>query len=202
MSPDRATTTPHPVVAVEATIRNAWASLPAPDRQLLDAIGASQYCVVIEPIGDAVDGMRRSAGLSGLSSHAKRRLARAYGVWIKELKIVLINAAHPELIGLSDEALEAFVAHLAWHEWGHALSVERCTSDDVFDGRRLLELCPEGLREDIRAAGYGPRSLTHEIVAEVYALLMERRQRAERGQPPWLNSEIYALVQRVTAWTG
>lgn len=186
---------------METTVEKAWASLPVEHRRLLEAIGAQQYCVVYEPLGVAVDGFRRSAALLPLSDVAKRRLARAFGAWIRELKIVLINGSHPDLLSLDPAAAEAFVAHLAWHEWGHALSIERCSIDDVHRGRRLLELCPPGVREDIRAAGYGPTSYTHEIVAEIYALLMERRQRGETGQPPWLNGEIYALVQRVTGWT-
>lgn len=185
---------------VDATVKKAWDSLPAEHRQLLETIGAHQYCVVDEPIGTAVDGFRRSAGLGGLSARAKKRLAAAYGAWISELKIVLINGSHPELATLTAQTVEAFVAHTAWHEWGHALSISRCSPEDVFDGRRLLDLCPPRVGEGIRGASYGPASYTHEIVAEVYALLMERRQRGETGQPPWLNGEIYALLQRVTGW--
>jgi hypothetical protein len=96
--------------------------------------------------------------------------------------------------------MERFVARLAWHEWGHALSVTRCSSDDVSAGSRLLEKCPPGVREDIRSAGYLPRSYTHEVIAEMYALLMERRVRGKSGQPPWLDNEIYKLLQRVTEW--
>ena len=114
---------------------------------------------------------------------------------------MLIQGQHPGLIGLSREAAEAFVARLAWHEWGHALSVERCTDGDVFEGRRFLGLCPPGVAGDIRAAGYGPGSFTHEIVAEVYALLMERSQRGGGGRPAWLHQDIYDLVRRVAGWT-
>jgi hypothetical protein len=157
-------------VDVEATVEKAWASLPAEHRQLLEVVGADQHCVVYESLGDAVDSFRQSAGLPPLTAAAKRRLAKAFGAWIRELRIVLINGSHPDLFGLSPSAAEAFVARLAWHEWGHALSIERCSRDDVFD-------------------------------AEAYALLMERRQRGVKGQPAWLNGEIYALVQRVTGWT-
>ena len=180
----------------------AWASLPHSHRKLLESIGASQRCVVREPLGSAVDGFRLSAGLPGLSQQAKLRLGPAFGVWIQELGIVLINAAHPALVGLSGVATERFVARLAWHEWGHALSVTRCSHDDVFAGRGLLAKCPPGVREDIRSAGYRPQSYTHEVVAEIYALLMERRVRGETGQPPWLDDEIYALLKKVTGWTG
>jgi hypothetical protein len=186
---------------VERIVDLAWASLPLDHRKLLESIGASQRCVVEEPLGEAVDAFRRSAGLRGLSAAAKRRLAPALGVWVQELGIVLVNADHPALVGLSEIAAERFIARLAWHEWGHALSVTRCSPEDIFAGRKLLKACPPGVREDIRAAGYGPQSYTHEVVAETYALLMERRVRGESGQPPWLNTQIYSLLQRVTAWT-
>jgi hypothetical protein len=42
---------------------------------------------------------------------------------------------------------------------------------------------------------------THELVANVYALLMIRRWRNVLGRPEWLNEEIYNLVVRVTGWT-
>jgi hypothetical protein len=186
---------------VERIVDLAWESLPLPHRKLLESIGASQRCVVEEPLGGAVDSFRLSAGLRGLSRQAKLRLVPAFGVWVQELGIVLVNAAHPALVGLSDVATERFVARLAWHEWGHALSVTRCSRDDVFAGRKLLARCPQGVREDIRSAGYGPQSYTHEVIAETYALLMERRVRGESGQPPWLDNEIYSVLKRVTVWT-
>jgi hypothetical protein len=191
----------HVAIDVDVTVAKAWASLPPAHRKLLEVVGASQWCIVDQPIGDAVNELRVSAQLSPLGVPACRRLAPAYGAWIKELRVVLIRGTHPGLRGLSATAAEAFIAHLAWHEWGHALSVERCSRDDIFDGRRLLQLCPRGVREDIRGASYGPSSYTHEIVAEIYALLMERQMRGEGGQPLWLDKEIYNLVRRVTGWT-
>jgi hypothetical protein len=67
-------------------------------------------------------------------------------------------------------------------------------------GRRLLELCPAGIREDVCTAGYGAREYTHEIVAAVYAVMMRRRARGQSAQPPWLEKEIYALFQKLTDW--
>jgi hypothetical protein len=93
------------------------------------------------------------------------------------------------------------LARTAWHEWRHALSVARCSRDDVAAGTRLLGLAPAGIREGIRRAGYGSTDYTHELVAEIYALLMARRQRKASGRPPWLSDEIYSLVKRVTGWS-
>lgn len=88
----------------------------------------------------------------------------------------------------------------AWHEWGHALSIVRCSQEDVAAGRKLLELAPTGLCESILQAGYRSTDYTHELVAETYALLLARHRRGATGRPSWLDSEIYNLVKRVTDW--
>jgi len=77
----------------------------------------------------------------------------------------------------------------------------RCSWQDRRSGQRLLELCPDGIAEDVRSANYGVLSYTHELVAEIFALLMERRQRGQEGKPEWLDPEIYDLICRVTGWT-
>lgn len=188
-------------VDVRATVQKAMASLPAPYRQLLQGVGALQYEVVDQPIGEAVDDFRRSAGLPSLSTAEKNRLADAFGVWIKDLRVVLIRGDHPRLRGLAPTAVEQFIARVVWHEVGHALSIARCSWQDRRSGRRLLDLCPDGIAEDVRSANYGVSSYTHEVVAEVFALLMERRQRGQGGKPGWLDPEIYDLICRVTGWT-
>jgi hypothetical protein len=97
--------------------------------------------------------------------------------------------------------LEYAVARVAWHEWGHALAFHQATESDVAAGSRLLDLAPAPLAANIRAAGYRQREYTHEIVAEVYALLLARRRRGVTGQPSWLHREIYELVRRVVGWS-
>lgn len=189
-------------VDVRATVQKAMASLPPSYRSLLEGVGALEYEVVDQPIGEAVDHFRRSAGLADLPRVERNRLADAYGVWIKDLGVVLIRGDHPRLLGLSPSAAEQFIARVVWHEVGHALSIARCSWQDRRKGRRLLELCPDGIAEDIRSANYGVPSYTHEVVAEVFALLMERRQRGQEGKPEWLDPEIYDLICRVTEWTG
>lgn len=188
------------VIDVRATVRNAMASLPASYSGLLKSVGAIEYEVVDRPIGEAVDHYRRSAGLPGLPRSEQRRLAAAYGVWIRELRVVLIRGDHPQLRGLEPSAVEQFICRVVWHEVGHALSIARCSWQDRRKGRRLLELCPDGISEDIRSANYGVPSYTHEVVAEVFALLMERKQRGQGGKPGWLDPEIYDLICRVTGW--
>ncbi len=86
------------------------------------------------------------------------------------------------------------------HEWGHALSLDRAAQDDIAAGERYLELLPEGFVKLVRGAGYGPREYTHEVVAEVYSMLMGRWRLGQTGQPPWLHAEVYELVRRVAGW--
>jgi len=94
------------------------------------------------------------------------------------------------------------LARIAWHEWGHALSIARCSEEHVAAGVRLLQLAPDGIRNSIRSAGYGERQYTHEVIAETYALMMLRRLAGGSGQPSWLNDEIYELLTETTGWSG
>ena len=112
------------------------------------------------------------------------------------------------LTGISRSALgpvrvaapKEFLADVAWHEWAHALSVERCPAQYVEQGARLLELAPPAIAERIRKAGYREREFTHELIAETYSLLMQRRVRGQHGRPPWLHDEIYNLLRTATRW--
>jgi hypothetical protein len=184
----------------DRVLRRAWLSLPLAHRRLLEEVGASQWRAVDKPLGASANSFLRSSGHPGLPRAERAGLDDALGVWIEELRIVLVSAAHPALASLNATTYEAFLAHVAWHEWGHALGFARCSPEDVAAGARLLSLAPEGVRESIRRAGYRRRDYTHELIAEIYALLMERRRRNACGRPSWLNNEIYNLMQRVTGW--
>jgi hypothetical protein len=107
----------------------------------------------------------------------------------------------PVLIGLDATSYEQMVVHTAWHQLGHALSLARAEPADIRDGRRLLDLAPDGVREFIRGGGYRPRNYVHELVAEIYGLLMLRRRHGDIGPPLWLDDEILELVRRVCGWT-
>jgi hypothetical protein len=179
----------------------AWRSLPARHKQLLESIGASQWQVVRTPLGTAANEFLESAGERLWLPAVRRDADRAFGVWLRELRIVLIRDGHPKLAGLNDATLEEFIARVAWHEWGHALSIERCPPEPLGQGRRLLELAPPGIGERIREAGYRVQDYTHEVIAETYALLMLRRIKGGTGKPSWLDDEIYGLMQTTTDWT-
>jgi hypothetical protein len=182
-------------------VRMAWQSLPPAHRALLESIGAGQWQVVDESLGTVADGFLRSAGHRGLTRAMRRELDRALGLWLHELRIVLINETHPKLAGLDAQTREEFISRIAWHEWAHALSVARCTAEDVAAGPSLMKLAPEGIQKRIRVAGYPRKDHTHEVIAETYALLMVRRLAGRTGRPSWLHHEIYDLLTRVTGWS-
>jgi len=179
----------------------AWRDLPAEHRLLLDNIGARHRDVVDRPLGEYASELYVSAGHPALILGRRNELDRALGVWIEPLRTVIIDAGHPALEGLDDASYESMLVRAAWHEWGHALSSARATGDDISAGDRLLALAPSGIGEFVRGGGYRSSEVAHEVVAEIYALLMARRRRGEIGVPPWLNEEILELVRRVTGWT-
>lgn len=183
----------------ERIVELAWADLPTEHRLLLENIGAAQWRVVDRPLADSVDDLLRSAGHS-LMTADRFGLEHAVGVWVEQLRIVLVDAGHPALSDVDDQTFEMMLARIAWHEWGHALSVVRAESADIADGERLLGIAPTGVAECIRRAGYRRSQYTHELVADIYALLMSRRRRGETGRPPWLDDRIYQLVRRISTW--
>lgn len=118
-------------------------------------------------------------------------------MWVADLRLVLINEAHAELQSADRATREALLTWVAWHEWGHALSVSSSSTHDTNEGARLLELAPEGIRERIRRGNYPRREFIHELIAETYALLMRESIEGRPGQPPWLPNEIYQLMTRI-----
>jgi hypothetical protein len=181
-------------------VERAWVDLPAADRGLLEAIRADGWDVIARPLGTYADDLLRSVGSPGLTPADRLRRDGALGLWVPELRVILINATHPDCSRMDDRTREYALARIAWHEWGHALGIVRATSDDVAAGSRLLDLLPAGLAETIRAAGYLRREYTHEIAAETYAMLMIRRRQGVTGRPAWLPEEVYELVRRVVGW--
>jgi hypothetical protein len=179
----------------------AWADLPSGHRSLLEAVGASQYGVTDEPLGQHANRFLLSAGSTLLSDSLRDELDRAVGVWVPQLRIVLINATHDSFAGLDEQTYEGVIAWVAWHEWGHALSIERATTDDVSEGLTLLGIAPAGIAARVRQGGYRRNEYTHEIVAEVYSMLMLRLRHGADGRPSWLDERIYEIVRRVTGWT-
>jgi hypothetical protein len=183
--------------ATAQLVQLAWDVLPAGDQRLLKQIGASGWEIVAEPLGVAVDARLRSAGHNGSIPARIRADNAALGMWIRELRLVLINEKHGALIDTDRSTREALLTWVAWHEWGHALSIGGQSTHDPAEGDRLLALAPNGIRERIRRAHYPRSEYIHELIAETYALLMREKVEGRSGRPSWLPNEIYNLMARV-----
>lgn len=181
-------------------VRRAWQELPRGDRNLLEAIGANQWQVCGRTLGVFADELLRSAGSGSLPPSEIARANSALALWVPNLRVVLINESHPAFDGLDDPTLDYDLSRVAWHEWGHALSLDRAEQDDIAAGKRYVGLLPEGLARLVREAGYRPGEYTHEVIAEVYSMLMGRQRLGQTGRPPWLHTEVYELVRRVAGW--
>ncbi len=181
-------------------VRRAWQELPHGDRNLLEVISADQWEVCGRALGTYTDELLRSAGCGSLSVAGIARANAALALWVPQLRIVLINKRHPAFDGLDEPTLAYDLSRVAWHEWGHALSLDRAGDDDIAAGERYLGLLPAGVARVVRQAGYRRREYTHEVVAEVYSMLMARRRLGQTGRPSWLHAEVYELVRRVAGW--
>jgi hypothetical protein len=155
-------------------VRRAWRELPLGDRNLLKTISADQWQVCGRPLGAYTDELLRSADRGSLPEGEIARANDALALWNPDLRVMLINEGHPAFDGLDDPSLAYDLSRIAWHEWGHALSIDRTGEDDIAAGERYVELLPDGLAKFVRQAGYRRREYTHEVVAEIYAILMIR----------------------------
>ncbi len=180
-------------------IQLAWDTLPASHRRLLEQIGASRWEIVDRPLGQVTRELLPEPGRRAPSKAQTEADNKALGIWVSELRLVLINEVHPALLGADHATRERLLTWVAWHEWGHALSVASNAPHDPDEGARLLALAPTGIRERIRRANYPRREYIHELIAETYALLMRASVEGRPGQPPWLPNEIYQLMTRIGA---
>ncbi len=183
-------------------VQQAWRELPRDDRDLLEAIGANQWQLCERPLGVVADEMLRSADCGSLPPCEIARANKAVALWVADLRVVLINESHAAFGGgLNGPSVVYNLSRVVWHEWGHALSLDRAEHGDIAAGKGYLGMLPEGFAKLVREAGYRPNEYTHEIVAEVYSMLIGRRRVGQTERPPWLPEEVYELVRRVVGWT-
>lgn len=181
-------------------MRQAWQELPRGDRDLLKEIRADRWEVCSRAHGTYTYELLRSAGLGTLPESEIDRANAALALWVPDLRVVLINESHPAFDGLDGPTFAYDLSRVAWHEWGHALSLDRAEDGDIAAGEHYVELLPKALARLVQQAGYRRREYTHEVVAEIYAMLMTRRPQGATGRPSWLYSEVYELVRRVAGW--
>jgi hypothetical protein len=130
-------------------------------------------------------------------------LAYAAAVWLDGLRMVVFNGplVDARTAGLTEEARTALVAYIAWHEYGHALSLTRSTPEQREGGVRLLELLPAGMRASIDyPGGYRRMEVFDEVIATVYTLLISRIRDHGYRIPEFLNSQIVHAFKEVIPW--
>ena len=179
-------------------IRRARFQLPTAHRNLLDEIGAQETAIDDWPGG--VEDLYRSIRET---PPARESLAGAAAVWLDGLRMVAFNAGlfHEATVGLDDESREALVASVAWHEYGHALSLNRSTSHQRQGGERLLSLLPAGLRGSIDyPGGYRRSEVFDEVIATVYAVMVSRVRTYGYGAPDYLHPDVFDAFKEVIPW--
>lgn len=186
---------------LEELIRSARRRMPASHRALLEQIGVQDAV-----IDDWPSGVQELYETLGETPPPIRQLADAVAVWLSGRRVVAYNGpllthalGDPEL---TPSTRQATVDNIAWHEYGHALSVTRATDEMKGDGPRLVELLPVGLRQAIDFPGsYGRRQVFDEVIASVYALMLRRAvQLSDYGVPSFLHGDVYAAFEAVIPW--
>lgn len=186
---------------IQALIRNARRRLPAGHRALLEQIGVQDAVVDEWPAG-----VRELYETLGEAAPSVSRLADAIAVWLPGRRVVAYNG--PLLVhALGDTELtpstrQAAIDNIAWHEYGHAISVTRATPDMKREGPELVDLLPLGLRRAIDFPGsYRPREVFDEVIANVYALMIGRAvQLTDYGVPDFLHRDVYDAFRAVVPW--
>ncbi len=172
-------------------IREARAQLPAEHRNLLAQIGTQEGVVEDWPTG--VQDLFRSV----------QEVPNAAAVWLDGLRTVVFNGPlmQAATTGLTDASRKQLVAYIAWHEYGHALSLTRSTHEQRKSGVYLLGLLSDGMRASIDyPGGYGRLQVFDEIIATVYALLISRIRSDGYGVPEFLHPEIVQAFKEVIPW--
>lgn len=181
-------------------VAGARGRLPASHRALLEQIGVQDAVIDDWPDGvlDLYVTLREPAP-------ERDRLRGAIAVWLPSRKVVAYNGPALEH-GLDDELSAAtrqtIVDNIAWHEYGHSLSVTRASASYKRRGPRLVGLLPDGLRAAIDADGsYGPREVFDEVIANVYALMIGRAvHNNDYVLPDFLHRDVVEAFTAVIPW--
>lgn len=178
-------------------IRRARRGLPASHRGLLDQLNVQEAAVDYWP-QQVIDFYRTLKEEPPIESE----LENAAAVWLQERRTVAFNASliHAAIAGLDEGTQRVLIQSVAWHEYGHALSLMRSTPEHRAGGPRLLSLLTEGLREAIRPDDYRPSQIFDEIMATLYVLMIGRIREHGYGAPAFLNRELFAAFQEVIPW--
>lgn len=181
-----------------ADVRWARRQLPVSHQRLLDELRVQETAIDVWP-GGVIDVYRTLRE----TPPRERDIARAAAVWLAARRTVAFNSGFLEsaTTGLSDEWRRTIIAGVAWHEYGHALSLVRATAEQRRSGPGLYELLPSGMREQIDYPhSYRAREVFDEVVAGVYAQMVGRIRDHGYGFPDFLEPDITNAFQEVIPW--
>ena len=185
-----------------AVVRRARSVLPSEHRALLDHINVQEAVVDSWP-----EGVQNLYLTLQQRSPVRRELDGALAVWLDDLRVVAFNgpALEQATEGLTEDGRYLAVAALAWHEYGHALSLTRSTQEQRRRGPSLLELLPARMQESINYPdGYRSSQVFDEVIATVYAVMIPRVYGNVRsgvyGCPAFLHADVFEAFKEVIPW--
>jgi hypothetical protein len=181
-----------------AEIRAARAALPSAHRALLDQLGVQETAIEGWPEGvlDLYATLREPAP-------TRAALDGAAAAWLNGLRTVAFNIRGLQLAveGLDRPTRHILLSGVAWHEYGHALSVTRATREHRESGPELLNLLPDGIRQAIDyPARYRAAQVFDEIIATVYALLVGLVPTEGYIRPVYLHPAVFTAFEEVIPW--
>lgn len=153
-------------------IHAARRPLPGAHQEILDQIGVQETLVENWPAG-VIDLYRTL----NEPAPAASELDGSAAVWLDERRAVAFSAQflRSAIGGLNASSRRHIVAAVAWHEYGHALSVNRATVEHRRRGLELLGLAPPFIREAVdHPTRYRSSQVFDEVIAHVYVLLVAR----------------------------
>jgi hypothetical protein len=183
---------------LSSDIRAAREVLPTEHRRLLDELRVQEKVVIDWP-REVIDLYKTLLA----TPPDRSTVDGAAAVWLDELRTVAFNGSlfRRAAAGLDAPTRHLVVARVAWHEYGHALSVTRATRDHRDRGPELLTLLPAGLREAIDYPGRYRRSqVFDEIIATLYSVLVGRVRSDGYVRPEYLHPHVFAAFQEVIPW--
>jgi len=180
-----------------AEVRRARRELPERHRALLDHANVQETVVYDWP--DGVADLYRTLGERPPSAS---ELKDAAAVWLQGHRTAAFNA--PLLQAMAAEvdvpSARAVIQYVAWHEYGHALSLTLATDELRAEGPALLRLLPERFQELVAADSYARSQVFDEIVATVYTVMIDRIRTDGYGAPDFIPPQVYAAFQEVIPW--
>lgn len=182
---------------LERDIREARRALPAQHAKLLEQLNVQEDLVTDWP-GRVLD-LYRTLGETPPAAAAVSRVA---AVWLDARSTIAFNAPYlaAAAAGLDPSSRYRMVAAIAWHEYGHALSLARASREHRALGPELVELLPGPLRKVVAEDEYRRAQLFDEVVATIYALMVDRIRDHGYRAPEFLHPRVFATFQEVIPW--